>query len=422
MTTIYSAVRTSTAFFASGSHVRIANVYSFGERLFGAKLDAHLPDVQFDDLISAVLRGEVVSWLSWSAEREQAFLRRCEYHGVAALLVERCGQNTGCPQATREGVRRIALSQAIWELRHKHVLSQLIAALAKFNIAPIFFKGTALAYDLYENPVWRARSDTDLIVHPSDVATCREVLLSQGFKRGISIPGDLVSYQESWTLPGTACEEHSIDLHRRICNSELLSRLFSYEELRDSARPLPMLCPGALGAGHVHALLLACMHRVTHKGSPYYTHGVAHYSGNRLIWLYDIHLLARRLDLGQWDTFVRTARAKGLGTVCLDGFEAAASCFNTSIPETARVELARCPENRKVAAYFKRGSAYQQLTDFRAISGIYNKLRFISQTIFPHADYMRWKYPNARLSFLPVLYTRRVLAGLSKRLRNVRAN
>src|SRR5262249_8171279 len=135
------------------------------------------------------------------------------------------------------------------------------------------------------------------------------------FERNANIPGELVSYQESWTLNSPEGSRHSIDLHRRINNSEVLSRLLSYEELRDQAHPLPALCPDALAAGRVHALLLACLHRATHKHNPWYAHGVAHYGGNRLIWLYDIHLLATYFDHAEWDTFMQAAREKGLGAV-----------------------------------------------------------------------------------------------------------
>jgi hypothetical protein len=113
-----------------------------------------------------------------------------------------------------------------------------------------------------------------------------------------------------------------------------LSRLFSYEELRQAALPLPGLSPHTLGAGKVHALLIACMHRAGHKQAPYFVDGVAHYSGDRLIWLYDIHLLAQALSPAQWNEFLRLARQKGLRAVCLEGIEQTRSRFATPCRRT----------------------------------------------------------------------------------------
>jgi hypothetical protein len=92
-----------------------------------------------------------------------------------------------------------------------------------------------------------------------------------------------------------------------------LAGLFSYEELRARAQPLPELAPQAFAACPVDALLLACMHRCGHKQAPYYVDGVAHYSGDRLIWLYDIHLLAVKLTSVEWHQFIDRATRKGNG-------------------------------------------------------------------------------------------------------------
>ena len=121
-------------------------------------------------------------------------------------------------------------------------------------------------------------------------------------------------------------------MHWRINNSELLSRLFTYEELLAHARPQPKLGPHALAAGPVHALLLACMHRATHKQNPYYVDGMAYYSGDRLIWLYDIHLLLGVLTPAEIDYFIRLASIKGLRAVCLEGIERAQNSFHSSVP------------------------------------------------------------------------------------------
>ena len=79
---------------------------------------------QLDDLTCAVLRGENAMWPSARGDDFEAmFIRRAEYHGVSALLQERMPQLSAWPSSVREAVRRYALAQALWELRHQQVLA-----------------------------------------------------------------------------------------------------------------------------------------------------------------------------------------------------------------------------------------------------------------------------------------------------------
>src|SRR5437867_349211 len=98
-----------------------------------------------------------------------AFLERSDYHGVQALMHERLSASDW-PVALRQELRQRAVRQAMWELRHQQVLARMLAALAAIDVQPVLFKGTALAYSLYSNPVLRARGDTDLIVAPESTA------------------------------------------------------------------------------------------------------------------------------------------------------------------------------------------------------------------------------------------------------------
>ena len=237
--------------------------------------------------------------------------------------------------------RAVALAQAMWELRHRDRLNLVLTELANVGVRPVLFKGTALAYGQYADAASRSRGDTDFIIPPESRAMVHKVLRSISFEPGVAVSGDHISYQASYTWAQNEGGEHTLDVHWRINNSELLSRLFTYEELLAHARPLPNLGPHALAAAPVHALLLACMHRATHKQNPYYVDGVAYYSGDRLIWLYDIHLLLGALTTAEIDDFVRLARTKGLRAVCLEGIERAQTSFHTSAPPELLADLGR---------------------------------------------------------------------------------
>jgi hypothetical protein len=332
------------------------------------------------------------------------------------LLHERLRNAQGWPAAILQRLRDQSVAQAMWEMRHQQVLTEVLAKLADIGIQPVLFKGTALAYSLYGNPVWRARGDTDLIISPADKARVVDVLTSLGLMRTALGSRDSSSYQASYTLQTGAGDSHTLDVHWRINDSELLSRLFTYGELRQQARQLPALSPHALAAGPVHALLVACMHRAVSMETPYYVDGVAYFSGNRLIWLYDIHLLAQALTSEQWDEFSGIAEQKGLRAVCLDGIERARGCFHTAVPERVVAALSKPGPTEIVSAYLKASIAKRHWLDLCAMEGSAGKLRLIRELFFPSAVFMQGRFPDAKFTWLPWLYARRVFEAVRMRL------
>jgi len=281
-----------------------------------------MPNPQIEALICAVLQGErPPAPTPEDPALAEAFLARAAYHGVQALLHEHLLDMKAWPSSILQRLRSQALAQAMWEMRHQQVLADVLARLADIGVQPVLFKGTALAYSLYGNPVLRARGDSDLIIAAADRPRVVDALASLGFMRASLGSRDSSSYQASYTLQAADGSHHTLDLHWRINDSESLSRLFTYEELRQHATQLDALSPHALAAGPAHALLLACMHRAVSMHTPYYVNGEAYFSGNRLIWLYDVHLLAQALTAGQWEGFSDLAERKGLRAICLDGIE-----------------------------------------------------------------------------------------------------
>jgi hypothetical protein len=374
-----------------------------------------------DSLICAILRGERTPWpAAKGAAHVDTFVQQSDYHGVSALLNEKLYQAQGWPAKVRRAIHHRAIIRAMWELRHKHLLTQLHATLAEAGVQPLLLKGTALAYSLYPKPMLRGRGDTDIIIPPSERRHVHDVLTRLGFELRLSVSGEFVSYQAKYVFAAADKSRHNVDLHWRINNSELLSHLFSFDELREHAIPLPKLCRDALGLSPVHALLLACMHRATHKQNPYYANGVAYYSADRIIWLYDIHLLAKSLSSTQWHDVTRLAGSKGLCATCLDGIESARKRFYTTCPDFVLADLARSGVEELPTTYLNASNLRQQWIDFCVLEGLSSQLRLLQEHVFPSAAYMRKKYPEAQPGWLPWLYARRVFGGLTKRIKRSR--
>jgi hypothetical protein len=363
-----------------------------------------------EELICAALRGENPYWTEQGNDGfASRFLEQSAYHGIQALLHSvLVGQNgkRGWPEFVLRACHNQATAQAMWEMRHLHLLKKTLAQLSDVGAQAILFKGTALAYEIYSAPFLRPRGDTDLLV-PSHMRDKVGLVLERiGFA---AEPSEMVGHQASYSWADSAAGmAHTLDLHWRIINSQFLSNLFSYEELRAKAHSLPPLNETAVAVSRVHALALACVHRAIHKQVPYYVDGHACYGGDRLIWLYDIHLLVELLTPSQQHEFLEVVERKGLRTICLEGIELAQARFHTAVPRVVHDALAR-PGPAEAAARYLNGSAARRLaSDFLAVKGVRGKFSFLVKLFFPPESYMRQKYPMARRSWLPSLYVRRI--------------
>ena len=344
------------------------------------------------------------------AANVDAWMASAERHGITALLAARLADAPVSPFLER--LNAATRAYAAWEMGHRRALADALASLAAAGIEPVLFKGTALAYSVYPNPVLRTRADTDLIVPPDERERVTSALLRCGFVPEVSVESGQTSLVRAG--PGGL---HGLDVHWQVNNSAVLSRLFTYQELRADAVPLTALAPEALAASPVHALLLACMHRGTHRHNPYYVSGEPHFGGDRLIWLYDLHLLAQSFRERDWHSFISRAETKGLLGVCADGLDLARECFSTNVPEHVRDAMSRPRSREAASAYLSAGPWTQHWLDFQAQHGARRKARHLRELLFPPAEYMRARFAGERAHWLPWLYARRVFAGAWRRLR-----
>lgn len=334
-------------------------------------------------------------------------MERSAYHGVQALLHERLHQAPGWPENIRAALRQQAIAQAVWELRHQQVIADALAALADAGVQSVLLKGTALAYLHYPGPAQRTRCDTDLIVPLQARRLAAEVLQALGFVRVLEL-GELMSYQACMTREVSSGGQHTIDLHWKINNSELLSRLFGYEELLATARPVPELSPHALAVDPVRALLIASMHLAVDRQG-------YQYRGDRLIGLYDVHLLSQGFEPRQWSELVHLAAAKGLRGVCLDVIEQARARLATPVPPEVLGALAAPGTDEPPAEYLSSGHLRRRWIDFCTLDGASARLAYLRQLAFPPTAYMRERFPETRVTWLAWLYLRRAIGGLRRR-------
>jgi hypothetical protein len=303
------------------------------------------------------------------------------------------------------------------ELGERQALASLIPALTSSGVRPLLFKGAALAYSHYADPTLRQRADTDILVGAEEREPAHEALTELGWRKVSEITAEVSSRQTSYILTGPGDVTFHVDLHWRLSNSSVLHRLLEHDELWDRSVKLPSLHPQARGAHPVDALLIACMHRLVHLTTPYYSDGVARLAPDRLIWLNDIRLIADAFSPEEWSDFERRAREKGLADACRDGLVRAKTLLGAPCPEPVLKRLAASESTEIPDRYLRASWLRREWMDFWALGGVSDKLRFLGEIIFPPADYMRRRYAGGGRGWLAWLYLRRAASGVSKRLR-----
>lgn len=400
-------------------------MFSFKPRNSPSDISAVVPpasqDAFIDELLAAVLRGEASAWpVAWADQGTVGRVAdRAIYHGIAALLIERSGALTGWPDAVKTPLMDQARGQAMWEMRHRIVISGLLASLKSEGIDAVVLKGTALAYDLYANPATRARGDTDLLIERANLVPARQILEALEFKRvtlGEGPFGD-IHLQEVWRRDCSDGMAHDIDLHWQTMNAPALEGLLSFADCIADPLALPRLCEAASTMDRGAMLLHLCLHRAAHVTNPYYVDGIAYYGGDRLIWAQDIHLVAGALANSGWAAFCQAAECGGVAGLCLDTLKLVRTRLGTAIPGFVLEQLAAAPQASRATNYMlNSGRLEQTLSDIRALPGLRRKLAYAGARILPSGAFMRAKYPGLDSYPLPLLYLWRVAQWLRKSL------
>jgi hypothetical protein len=268
-------------------------------------------------------------------------------------------------------------------------------------------KGTALAYSVYPRPYLRQRCDTDLLVAADQRGAAEDVLATSGYVGAPSPARRLASHQRAWTREDALGLVHVIDLHWEVSNRRAFAQFATFAELRAAATPLPAL-DGALGLGPVHALLLAVSHPVMHPRGE-----------QRLLWLYDVDLLARRLGGEQWSETHRLAAARGLGAVFRRGLADAHTALGTPVGASELPALAAYEPTARFLAP-GRGALFEILSDLEALPTLSAKAQLLFELAVPPAAYMLARYGLEGRWWgrpvLPGLYLWRATLGAFRRL------
>jgi hypothetical protein len=152
-----------------------------------------------------------------------------------------------------------------------------------------------------------------------------------------------------------------------------------------------------------------------------------HRGAERVIWLYDVHLLAPRLSPAAWGRFAQLAVERGVAGICAHELALARSRLGTAVPAEVLSALAALPRSaERTAAYLEADRRWSDevLANVRGLPRWRDRLRLLREIAFPARGYMLRAYGlgggAAASALLPALYLHRGLRGLWKVLRGVK--
>jgi hypothetical protein len=354
-------------------------------------------------LLTAILRGDLVADRTLAACDPDHLRALAEDHGVLPLVADRLARMSQVPPALAATFAARARREAASDVVRHVELVRLIAGLAEAGLPAILMKGAQLAYTHYDRPDLRPRMDTDLVVSAAARPSAHQRLIDLGYEPVEQMAADLVMYQAVYVKRRDDVRVHAVDLHWRLANPQPFGMVLAYDELAAAAAPIARLGPAARGLSNSHALLVACIHPVAH-----HPHAV------RLIWHYDIHLIASRFSAAEWEAFTALAIERQVSSVCRRSLELAIQSFTTPVPAGVLERLsAPAGADDATAAYLSpsRRQIHDAVWDFQALPTWTERLRLVRQHLFPPATYMRDVYAPASSAPLAFLYARRALRG-----------
>ena len=355
--------------------------------------------------LRALLRGQPAAWPAEAGGDDAAqLLESIQQHGAGPLVYSRL---SGDSWPIHAALRDAAIRAAAMESLRLADLRSLLVAFEDHGIRVVIIKGTGLAYDLYPSPELRPRGDTDLLIAETDVAAMHQLMHGLGYESQLTSGDTLAVRQKSFVRAG-----HVYDVHWDVSNSAVVRDALPFDELIGRAITVPGIAPGALAPSHADALLLACIHRVAH-----------HHDNERLIWLYDIHLLREAMSAEEHACFWRLAAERRVVTICERSIDLADGWFATSPHDRAADWLTDDERTRAEpsAAFLDRNRRRGSLlrADLEAL-GWRSRIRRLRELALPPVAFMRQSFPSAPTVALPALYVWRGARGVVRLLRRVK--
>ena len=328
--------------------------------------------------LADVLARQEVAACPTDADADAWLALACE-EGVAGLLADRLAHEKAVPVGLRDALIAETRQLAMMELGQHAALVAVLATLHAAAIPVLMLKGTALRCWLYPAPHLRESSDIDLLfASRADAMAAVAVLASLGY--GAAFPPDRYAHE---LLCRNRASRVDLDLHWALTGHPALRDLPDFDHLMGGSVSLPGLSPHGFGLGPADAFLHACVHRASNLEIG---------AGDRLKWLYDIHLLAGVFSEDGWKQVVRICGEARISGMALAALEASHMTFGTVSPATVLDALRSGMHGDALDASRLQDWRHLQWMRLRALPGWRARAGWLWARAFPSSGYMRELY------------------------------
>jgi hypothetical protein len=362
--------------------------------------------------LCAVIRGGPAPdlWRGWFPADWGRLVAAAEAHGVAGLLLRalrRDGWPAAMPEAARTELRARVHAAAGHNMRAYRALDAVLAAVGPATPL-VVLKGAAIGPWLYPAPSLRPLTDVDLLAPPAAVDEVAAALRGLGFRPRPSMAPELArAVDPHLAMVGGPGGAVAVEVHWALLAGSADWRAAPLDWFWARTEPWrppagAPAAPAALQLAPTAALLYQCAHLVLQHG-PYLA---------RLIWIYDLHLLAAsgRVD---WGELVAQARRLGWGEVAFAALDQARLCFGAAVDPAVLAAL-RGPLDPRVR--FRGVGAPGPYTTWDSLAelNLPTRLRLLARVALPSRAYLREQYEPRWGPWWPLAYPYRWLKPLRR--------
>jgi len=319
--------------------------------------------------------------------------------GVAPLLhsildrLESRGQSgiAAIPPSVKAQLAQSYYSNAAYNAVLCRELAGVLAALTEAGVPVILLKGAALIKTIYADPADRPMNDLDLLVRRADIPRAVSALQARGFQR---LMDNYIRFHVF--LLGGQAGQVSVELHwSLVLNDQRFPALIDWfwgqsEPLKATSSLASVLSPTA------QLLYLTAHLGLQHKGE------------ERLIWFYDLSLLAaRRCEDIDWDGLLQQAVQAGWADALYQAFSMVQDRFGLidgtlPLPEGWLERLQQQADLQPA----QPGLTVGILKTWKE-SSVRDRLGLLRGALFPRPAYLRWRYHPRPEWLWPLWYLRR---------------
>jgi hypothetical protein len=322
--------------------------------------------------LAKAISGEEISLKDFD---DEVILNAAITHGIIPLLHHQLHQGTltGLSEAVCAKLSQRSRSQAALDMLLNNSSRKTLDLLAEHQVPVLLLKGTPVAHLCYEESYQRPRCDTDLYISEEDTRKTAALLADLGYQ--VSGLGSRKHSSKQFGATAVALQKaHAqFDIHWKLSNRVMFRATLPFEDCYQNRQAVTALGTNAYALAPVDLLLHACIHRIAHGRNT---------ERDRLIWLYDIHLLVEAMDEMELEGFKDKAVERLVGVLCADAIEVAQELFGTRLPEDYLMGLTENEKNEPTAKLIHSSKLRWAWEDMWSLKGIKKKVSFAKELLF----------------------------------------